>query len=550
MVTSEKVKVMRAATLIKYSGTERLGIKITFPYNTKDLLNVKSLDGRKYSSTATEKYWTAPLSLETVRKLKEWGFQLCPNLNEYCAEKDNLQQVSEFSGQLDIKGLKGKLFPFQAKGVQFIEQRDGRALIGDEMGLGKTVQALGWLQLQSKKRPVIIVVPASLKLNWQNEANKWLTEPNVQVLSGKNTDVTLYGDIIIINYDILAAWLERLQALRAKVLILDESHYIKSNTAQRTKAVKKLAKSIPHIIALSGTPIINRPIEFYNIINIIDNTIVPNFWTYVHRYCKAKKNGFGWDFSGASNTDELHKKLTESIMIRRLKKDVLQDLPDKIYSFVPIPLTNRNEYNEAENNFIDYLRKTRGAEAADRASGAETLVQIELLKQVAVAGKMEGVIDWIEEFLQSGEKLVVMATHCIVLETLESVFKKISVRLDGSTSPEQRQQVVDDFQNKDTVRLFLGNIKAAGVGITLTAASNVAFIELPYTPAELQQAEDRCHRIGQKNAVNIYYLLSENTIESKIAMLLDSKKQVLDAVLDGKITKRESLLQELFKSYA
>lgn len=518
-------------------------IKVKFPYNVDDLSNIKPINGRRFN--ADDKSWTIPLSQENVEKLKGWKFSLDSTLENYQTTKLNVQDMKEIS----IPGLNGQLFPFQSKGVSFIEQRNGRALIADEMGLGKTVQAIAWLQLHKEKRPAVIVVPSSLKLNWKREIENWMFPvPKVQILSGTSLS-PITGQIVIINYDILHAWATWLSDQNPQVLIIDEVHYTKSSKAQRTKAVQALAKGIPHVIALSGTPIVNRPIEAFNAIKLIDPLVVPNFWNYAHKYCNARNNGFGWDFSGASNQDELHRILTNSLMIRRKKSDVLKDLPDKIRSWTPIELDNQKEYDRAETNFIQFVREKKGESAAAKASNAEALAEIEGLKQLAIQGKMKAVLNWIEDFLEVDGILVVMAVHRFVIDTIVEHFPKICVKVDGSVSITDRQTAVDRFQNDPTVRLFVGNIKAAGVGLTLTAASNVAFVELPWTPGDLTQAEDRCHRIGQKQTVNIHYLLAAGTIEEKIARLLDRKRKVLDAVLDGKETEEESLLMELLKEY-
>ncbi len=444
--------------------------------------------------------------------------------------------------------MKLELYPFQKRGVSFIEANKGRALVADEMGLGKTVQALGWLQMHPDKRPAIIVVPASLKLNWEKEANKWMTDPNVEVLSGTKTYPPT-GDIIVINYDILQPWVPELRKLRPQVFVADECHYFKNNKAQRTKAVKRLTKGIPHVIALSGTPIVNRPVEIYNAIQIINPDLFPNYMYFVDRYCNPRFNGFAWDHSGASNTEELHKRLIDTIMIRRLKRDVLKELPDKIKSFIPIAINNKQEYHIAENHFIEYIRETRGDDAAKRISNAEALVKIGALKQLAVQGKLNNAITWIRDFLEVENKLVVFAVHKFVIDAVMEQFQDIAVKIDGSVSVPKRQKIVEQFQKDPDTRLFVGNIQAAGVGITLTASSNVAFLELPWTPGELAQAEDRCHRIGQKDSVNVYFLLALDTIEHRISTILDNKRVVLDAVLDGKRPDQDSLLQEIINSY-
>ena len=302
---------------------------------------------------------------------------------------------------------------------------------------------------------------------------------------------------------------------------------------------------------MSGTPILSRPIEIYNAWKLIDSQNCPDYWYYVRTYCAARNNGFGWDFSGASHTEQLHHELVNSFMIRRLKKDVLKQLPDKIYSFVPMELDNADEYVKAERDFIQFIRETKGHDAAIRAGNAEKMVQIQTLKQVAVKGKMKSVFNWIEDFLEVDGKLVVFAIHRFVIDKLMEVFGNKAVKIDGSVSMIERQKAIDKFQNDDSCRLFVGNIKAAGVGITLTASSNVAFLELPWAPGELKQAIDRVHRIGQKNCVNVHYLFAINTIMDKIAKLIDQKQKVIDSVLDGKdLEEQNDLLYEILKQYS
>lgn len=525
-------------------------IAIQFPYSYETLTKVKSLEGRKWHSEG--KYWTCAIKIDSIMKLREWGFELDEGLTKHVVENvptdvEVIEALSESIGiALTKSGIKRELFPYQKDGVAFLQSRKGRALVGDEMGLGKTIQALAYLQLHTEIRPAVVVCPASLKFNWAKEVRETMTSKcEVQILEGKSP-YKVHGDIIIINYDILPAWVKALKDI-PKIIIADECHYFKSNSALRTKAIKLLAKDCPHFIALSGTPIVNRPIEIYNALSIINSSAIPSFWEYAKRYCKATHNGFGWDFTGASNTDELHKILTETIMIRRKKADVLKDLPDKIHSFVPMSLDNQSEYDAIEADIIGYLRKVKGQKAADRASNAEIMVQIEQLKQAAVRGKLNSVVKWIEDFLEVNDKLVIFATHKFVIDKLMEVFHEVAVKIDGRTSMVDRNTAVERFQNDPKAKLLVGNTQAAGVGLTLTASSNVGFIELPWTPGELKQAEDRCHRIGQKDTVNVWMLLVLGTIEEKIAQLLDKKTKVLDAVLDGVETKEESLLQELMK---
>lgn len=532
---------MKTASIGKNQNGEHI-IIMKFPYDLDMLFNVRTLTGRKWH--AEDKCWSAPIYPDTVKCLKEWNFTFDNKLTEYLNKTNS--KVKKFE-KVKIKGIKGVLYPFQKKGVSFIEANNGRALIADEMGLGKTVQALAWLQLHPELRPAIIVCPASLKLNWVKEALMWMHNPNVEILMG-TTPWRPEGDILIINYDILPHWADRLQRSDPKVVIFDEAQYIKSNSAKRTKAAKKLAKGTHAIIGLSGTPIENRPMEMFNIIHMIDPNLFPNQWQYASRYCNAKYNGFGWDFNGASHTEELHEKLIGTVMLRRKKEEVLPDLPAKVRSFVPVQICNLKDYKAAERDVIAFIQEHKGKDAAIKASNAETLAKIEVLKQLAVKGKLKEAIEWIRTFLEVDGKLVVFAIHKFVINELMKEFSDIAVKIDGTINPTQRSEIVERFQQDEKIRLFVGNIKAAGVGLTLTAASNVAFLELPWTPGELSQAEDRCHRIGQKDCVNIYYLLS-NTIEERIAQILDSKRKVLDAVLDGIETQTDSLLTELIKEW-
>ena len=519
-------------------------IKITWsPYNLEILEKIHSLPGRKWHGEET--CWSAPIYEDSLKLLLSWGFQLDWRLQDFL---ENIKKDAEKTVSSGLAGLNGTLRPFQIKGVSFIESQKGRVLLGDEMGLGKSIQTIAWMHLHKDLKPFIVVCPATLKLDWKQKIEEWIPTAKTEVLSGSNYHKPS-GDFIIINYDILQGWLNYLLALHPKVLVLDEIHYAKSNKAQRTKAVKKLCKKITHIIALSGTPLINRPIEGFNAFNLIDPVLFPDYWMFVQRYCNAKRTGFGWDFSGASNTQELHEKLINSFMIRRLKKDVLPELPDKIRSFVPIELDNAKEYEKAEKDFVSYVQSIKDDEAAERASKAQALASIEGLKQLAAKGKLNGMIDWIQDFLDVEEKLVVFVNHHFVSDALMKVFDKIAVKLDGTTSQANRQKAIDAFQTKPEIKLFIGNIQAAGLGITLTASSNVAFTELPWTPGAVVQAEDRCHRIGKKDSVNIYFLLAIRTIEEKIAKLIDNKRKVLDNVLDGIQTETESLLSELINQY-
>jgi SWI/SNF-related matrix-associated actin-dependent regulator 1 of chromatin subfamily A len=560
--------MIRTANLIK----ERQVIKICFSYSDKEAFRkIASFPDVKMKSD----YWEGYITQKLIELLKELNFVFSPSLQNWDKKED---EVKKLSLNLNVE----ELYKYQIEGVHFLEQKNGRALIADEMGLGKTVQVLSWLKLHPEFSKVLVICPASLKINWQREAEKWALL-DMEILNG-TTPHKIKSNDVIINYDILSYWEKHLKLKQFDVIIFDEAHYIKNNKAKRTKAFKRLVKSVPRLIALTGTPIENKPIEIYNIVKVIDPSIFPDATDFAVEFCGAKKTRFGWDKNGATNTLKLNKILSNSIMIRRKKVDVLKDLPEKQIIKVPFEINNRIEYDQAETEFVEFLKKKFNTENLteeileelkqfakrndievseelttdeirlikehkfERIASAPVLAQIELLKQLAVKGKIDQIIEWIENFLESGEKLVVFAVHKKVVSQLMEKFKHIAVKVDGSVSQKQRQEAVDKFQ-KDETRLFIGNIKAAGVGITLTAASNAAIIEFPWSPGELNQAADRIHRITQTKQVTIWNLVGENTIEEKIITLLKKKEKVITKILDGKQYEDQSILMDLFKSY-
>ena len=544
MLVGKREPQKSIATLIPQTDT----MKLTFE-PTSDLLGkVKSLPNRAFINKGSEKYWIVTASPASIKQIKEWGFSIDENLVTIMSRIE--KSVHDMKA-IDISGLKKTLYPFQAQGVSFLEHRKGKAIIGDDMGLGKTVQALAYIHTHPELKPAIVISPAVVKYNWLNEVKAWLTDDRkAVVLEGKKPYQLDDPDIIILNYDIVAGWREYLSSLGPKILVLDECQSIMNNSTIRTKAIKMLAKRIPHIIPMSGTPIINRPKEIYNAIKLVEPTLFPNFMHFANRYCDAKHNGFGWDYNGASNLEELYGKL-QGVMIRRKKDEVLPELPSKQRSIIPVSLSNEKEYRKVENDFIGWVQENKGKLAAAKASNAETLAQISALRFMAAKGALKESIEWIHNFFLNStqHKLVVFAVHKEIIETLIEEFKSMAVKIDGSVPAKKRSEIVERFQNDPAVRLFVGNIKAAGVGITLTASHNVVFLELPWTPGLLDQAEDRCNRIGQKNAVNIWYLLARNTIEEKLAEMIDEKRRVITAVLDGEDVPEESMLTALLNAY-
>jgi len=418
---------------------------------------------------------------------------------------------------------------------------------------GKTVQAIGYCKINPKKRPVLVICPASIKLNWAREIVTWSGETDINVIYGSNPYPLQKSDWYIANYDILVkrgakdnkgktvieGWAKEFEKIGIKVVIVDECQFISNEKALRTKAVKYLNKHLKNcsFIGLSGTPIRNRPSEFFTILNLISPEVFPNRWRFLNRYCAPRFNGFGWSFDGASNIEELHE-LIQPYMIRRLKSEVLSQLPPKIKSIVPLELEEvaRKNYEDAEGEFQEWLDKNLNNLKAQQD-------QMEKLKQLAYLSKRNSMMQWIEDFLSSGEKLVIFAFHHIAIEDLVSKFRNNCVRIDGGTPQKERQVAIDKFQSDPSINLFIGQITAAGIGIDglQNVCSNVVFTELMWTPSDHSQAEDRLHRMKKdgkyENQVTAYYLIAVGTIEDRIVRMLTSKSKNLGKILDGEEVK-------------
>jgi len=441
-----------------------------------------------------------------------------------------------------------KLYPYQEEGVKKIEKFNGIALLADDMGLGKTAQALKYIYDHPELRPVIIVCPATLKWVWETQAHQHYGL-RATVLSGRKKPKTGLREqipILIINYDILDAWKDYLIGLNPKIVVADEAHYIKTSNTRRTKALKALCKNVPHKIAISGTPLTNRPAELFSTLNILWPKEFHAFTPFAHRHCAPKWKPWGWDFRGASHLDELHAKLKKLGMIRRLKKDVLKFLPKKTNIVIPIEIQNRTEYNKALHDFINWLGE-KSPSKASRASKAEELVKIGYLVRLAAALKMNSVFEWIDNFFeQSDDKLVAFCCHKKIVEMLRTRYKDKCVIITGATSQKKRKLAVENFQKNPKIKLFIGNIRAAGTGIDLFAANTCVFIETGFVPGDVSQASDRLHRIGQKKNVFIYFLTAINTIEESLCKILQAKQNTITHVLDGK-RKRKEIKFDIYK---
>ena len=490
--------------------------------------------------------WVDPEALELLQEVREQH-----------AQAEGLVALSAGTdAELEVAGLGGELKPFQRAGVNYLlTQR--RAFLADEQGLGKTIEALAALHAD-EAFPAVVVCPASLKLNWLAEIERWLPQRSARALVGTGGDgraragLPVAGagaDITVVNYDIVAARLDELRALAPRALVLDESHYCKNAAAKRTKAAQQLASVVPHdglVLALTGTPVMNRPAELISQLRIIGR--LGDFGSGAQ---------FGKRFRGADAHLRLHWHLRARCFVRRLKIDVLPQLPPKTRSVVPIELDNEHEYRFAEHDVIAWLRSQpldlRQLDAKVAAAlRAERLVRLNALKQLAARGKLAAALAWIHDFCSSGERLVVFAKHREIQRAVLERFPR-ALHILGEDTHADRDASLREFQAPDggaENQLIVCSIEVAGQGLTLTRASNVVFLELDWTPAKHDQAEDRCHRIGQQDAVNATYLLAAGTIDETIATLLERKRAVIGAVTDGREQDEEGVVDALVRELA
>jgi len=485
--------------------------------------------------------WVAPEALELLQEVRE----------QHARAAGLVALSGATDAQLDVCGLGGELKPFQRAGVSYLlAQR--RAFLADEQGLGKTIEALATLEADSAY-PAVVVCPASLKLNWLRELERWLPDRSVQALVGTGPTGPTAGpswiaagaEITVVNYDILAARLTELQSLEPRALVLDESHYCKNAAAKRTQAVQRLSAAVPQdglVLALTGTPVMNRPAELISQLRILGR--LGDFGSGAQ---------FGRRFRGPDAHLRLHWHLRSRCFVRRLKADVLPQLPAKRRAIVPVELDNEPEYRLAERDLIAWLQSQPldlGELQAKVAAAlrAERLVRLNALKLLAARGKLAAALAWIHDFCSSGERLVVFAHHREIQRALVGHFPS-ALHILGEDSHAARDAALRAFQAPDGPenQLVVCSIEVAGQGLTLTRSSNVVFLELDWTPAKHDQAEDRCHRIGQEDSVNASYILAAGTIDETISTLLERKRAVIGAVTDGREDDEEGVVDALVR---
>ncbi len=497
-----------------------------------------------------ERYPEAEISAEVLMDLDRYAVvQQEKELRD--KESERLKQAKDSS--IVIPSLKIPLYPYQKVGVEFMANANGRAILADQMGTGKTAQALAYA-VYTKKAKTLVICPASTKYGWADETRKWTKLKPLVIDSTTNLSYkkVIDHDVFIINYDMLPRFHDDLKVLKIDLLIVDEFHYIKSPSARRSKLTRSLSLGIPSVILLSGTPILNRPVEMFNGLQIIDPHTWNDYYAYTAKYCDGQRGVWGWEAKGATNTEELHHRI-QRYFLRRMKKDVLKELPPKTYVGVPVELDDKTkkEYALAEKNFIKYLREIKNKSVAYDNIQVQTLVKLGELRQLSSRGKIESAKELIENIIDGGEKVCVFSVYNQPLEELHTYFGKKSVLLLGKTDIKERPKLIKQFQEDEETKIFLGGLVAAGAGITLTAAENVVFLDFSWVPADHKQAEDRIHRPGQKaSSVSIYQMFSKGTIDEKMQLVLAEKQSIVDEIIDGNVGNiKDDIIKSILKKY-
>lgn len=459
--------------------------------------------------------------------------------------------------------LKMKLFPYQANGVAYNLEKK-KTIIGDEPGLGKSGQAIASVIGSGllDKGPCLIICPSSLKINWQREFEKWSNERCI-ILSEKvkNTWHHYYqaglARVFIVNYESLKKYfvyqIPKGKHFKSKdvvfkdqirlfsSVVIDESHRVKETTTLVSKLTLGICWGKDMVLALTGTPVVNTPADLIAQLAIIGQIqCFGGISAFKQTFCLGPKK--------RSNLDLLNKILTENCFYRREKKEVLKDLPDKIRTkvYCELPESFRVEYGKAQIDLEKYLKEYKKLDDAQarRSMGGAIMVQMGILKNISARGKIQDVKDYVDEIVNAGEKIILFVHQREVGDQLKAIYPK-AVMIRGGMSGEERQHSVDQFQNNPNIKVIICSIKAAGVGLTLTASSRVAFIELPWTAADSDQCEDRAHRIGQKDSVQAIYFLGRNTIDNYIYQIIQDKRETASQVTGDENTIEETVFNSL-----
>ena len=519
--------------------------ELSFKYRTSIVDRVRQIPGRRFDGA--KKVWIVPTRSRVDLERMIYQIRQFENINWINGtekkEEDIAYDIPELPDLTVPHNLKIQPYPYQLKGIaRGLELK--RFMNCDEPGLGKTLQSIATINL-ADAFPCLVVCPSSLKINWQREWEKF-TDKKAMILTDKVRDTWTFffqtgmHQVFIVNYESLKKYfVQRIKKAEGwtlrdvefrnsinlfKSVIIDESHRCKSASTQQAKFCKGICTGKEWVIELTGTPVVNRPKDLIPQLAILDRmNDFGGYKPFVDRYCSGQRE--------ASNLRELNFNLWKYCMFRREKSLVLTDLPDKIRQVNTCEITNRKEYMDAERDLIMYLQKYKDADddKIEKALRGEVMVKIGILRNISARGKVRDVIEFVKDFRENGKKIILFCSLHEVVDQLKHYFPT-AVSVTGRDSQDEKQRAVDAFQNNPKADIIICSIKAAGVGLTLTASSNVAFVEFPWTYADCCQCEDRAHRIGQKDSVTCYYFLGRRTIDEKVYRIIQEKKNIANAV--------------------
>lgn len=533
---------------------------IQIPYDKVVIAGVKKIPAVTWDKQ--EMAWRAPTTSaeDTIYWAQSFSVPVAPEVFQLAdamrAQLEQLQLASRSTdAEIEVPLLQGTLLPYQKAGVSYASKAK-RSFIADEMGLGKTIQAIATLEYSSqsdKVYPAVVVCPPTLVLNWKAEWNRWLPHRRVTVVTNrKDFPENDTYDVVVVGYSNVQHWEKQLTGHNS--YIFDESHYAKTPTAQRTKSAIKMAKSAPKhgiVLCLTGTPVTNRPAEYASQLDIIGKLKeFGGLWGFYRRYCNAFQDRFGqWNISGHSHLDELNDRLRGTCYIRRTKSQVLSELPPVVHSPVLIEGTETGlkEYRKAEQDIIKYITDrareialelgespySAAVVARIKAESNEHLVKLSVLRRLAAKAKMPVVEEWVKERVADGKKVVIAAHHRDIVDELARKFGNLRIQGDMKVADIEEQKQKFQTLPVEEAPVIVLSIQAAKTGHTLTSAQDIVFVELPWTPADLDQTYSRLHRIGQQGSVTATYLLTEGTIDEEIYSLIEKKRGVVNAAVEG-----------------
>ena len=507
----------------------------------------KKIADEKLYTEVPKEVWVEKLLVEKEKSYHVWGKVLSgETIHDFWLPKGALLKTHK-TEKVEIDYSKYNHRPPLNHQKDAIEKLAGskRFILADDMGLGKTTSTI-IAALETKVKKILIICPASLKINWQREIENY-TDRSVYIAEGKHFSTE--HDFVIVNYDILKNFYDlkdKENSLITKsnfeLIVIDEAHYIQNGQAQRTKLVNSFVKKVDKLWLLTGTPMTSRPMNYYNLLHLIESPVAQNWMAYAIRYCQGYQFKAGnrkiWNVSGASNLEELRDRTSRQVL-RRLKTEVL-DLPDKIISPIYLRLKSKL-YEGLMGEYYDWY-KNKKEESSSLTVQFSKLMKV---RQVIAEEKINDTIELAQNIIDQDKKVIIFTNFTDTLQKIHSHFGKQSVYLDGSCTKPQRQYSVDQFQENDKIKVFVGNLRAAGVGITLTAGEAVIMNDLSFVPSDHDQAQDRAYRYGQKNSVSVYYPIFENTIEGVIYDMLSKKKNIIDTVMGDNIEDKGDFVELL-----